>query len=156
MRWTFAPRVEIEIVDQKGDGEQALLVIRVDGGVAVRHFLGQEAHEAIVEAITQAGGKVNEVVGPLPDGSGFMTASFPLPKDHWIYEETGEPPMPFRRGTIDPGRDTMADEIRACAKYAIKASTMSGKDMDFDPDAMIQNLIVGMLGYWTPDGFRHT
>jgi hypothetical protein len=29
---------------------------------------------------------------------------------------------------------------------------MNGKDADFDPDALIQCLIVGFLGYYTPDG----
>ncbi len=31
-------------------------------------------------------------------------------------------------------------------------ATMKGKEQDFDPDALIQNLIVGMLGYHTPTG----
>lgn len=106
--------------------------------------------------IEGAGGAVHAVVGPLPDGSGFMTASFPLPKDHWIYEETGEPPMPFRMGTDNPIRREWMEKITESARYAIKASTMSGKEMDFDPDAMIQNLIVGMLGYWTVDGFSNS
>ena len=29
---------------------------------------------------------------------------------------------------------------------------MSGKDENFDPDAVVQNFIVGMLSYWTEDG----
>jgi hypothetical protein len=33
------------------------------------------------------------------------------------------------------------------AKYAIKAATDNGKDVDFDPDALIQNLLVGLFGY---------
>ena len=32
---------------------------------------------------------------------------------------------------------------------------MSGLDDDFDPDALVQNMVVGMLGYWTYDGFSH-
>ena len=90
----------------------------------------------------------------LPDGSAFSTAVGPLPADHWLTAAGNNvPPMPFRRGTLDPGRETMAAEIRACAQYAIRASTRNGREMDFDPDALVQNMIVGMLGYWTLDGY---
>ena len=41
--------------------------------------------------------------------------------------------------------------IREAARYAVKGATMNGEAMDFDPDAMVQNFIVGMLGYHTPD-----
>ena len=104
----------------------------------------------------------------LPDGSGFATASFPLPKDHWIYGagDYEPPPMVFRCGAkeeiiVKPPhvdglwvlkRDEMADKIRTAAKYAIRASTMKGREMDFDPDAMVKNLIVGLLGYRTDNG----
>ncbi len=96
--------------------------------------------------------------GALPDGSGFFTASMPLPKDHWLTAEGfNEPPMPFRIGQADApvlGRDrTMWKEcITAAARYAVRASTMNGKEEDFDPDAMVQNMVVGMIGYFTPDG----
>lgn len=88
----------------------------------------------------------------LPDGSGVMTGKFPLPKDHWIYEASGEPPMPMKRGVEDPVRKTMTEQVRAAAQYALQCATMSGGDMDFDPDAVIQNLIVGLFGYHTKDG----
>ena len=89
----------------------------------------------------------------LSDGSSFFMGSFPLPKDHWIYSPTGNPPMSWRVGTNSAKvRTRLEQNVRAAAKYAIKASTMSGKEMDFDPDAMIQNLIVGLLGYYTSDG----
>ena len=88
----------------------------------------------------------------LPDGSGFFVASLPLPKTHWIYTEgRNEPPMPMQVG-VGPKRAELADQIRAAAKFAIRASTMNGKEMDFDPDAMVQNMIIGLLGYWTEDG----
>lgn len=107
--------------------------------------------EKVVEMIEQCGGKVNEI-GALPDGSGFATASFPLPKDHWLTQPGHNiPPMPWRLG-IGPVRDQLAEKIQAVARYAIRASTMNGTEDDFDPDAMVQNFIVGMLGYWTSDG----
>jgi hypothetical protein len=37
-------------------------------------------------------------------------------------------------------------------KYAVRSATLKGTVMDFDPDALIQNLIVGFLGYYTKDG----
>lgn len=98
------------------------------------------------------GGKIEEVAR-LPDGSGFATMSFPLPKDHWLYAEGyNVPPMPFRVGTDHPRYRELNDKVRAAARYAVRAATMNGKEDDFDPDAMVQNFLVGMLGYHTPDG----
>lgn len=90
----------------------------------------------------------------LPDGSGCLTASFPLPKDHWLYESTGEPPALWRVGE-GALRSLWAEQITLAARYAVKASTMSGLDDDYDPDALVQNMIVGLLGYWTHDGRSH-
>lgn len=88
----------------------------------------------------------------LPDGSGFYTSSMPLPKDHWLAAEGFDnPPMPFRCGQ-SARREELKTKIRSAAKYAIRASTMNGKEEDFDPDAMVQNMIIGLLGYETPDG----
>ena len=89
----------------------------------------------------------------LPDGSGVALGSLPLPDDHWLYEEgVDEPPMPFRMGTSDPRRKEWEKKIRAAARYAVRAATMNGRESDFDPDALVQNMIIGMLGYHTPDG----
>lgn len=89
----------------------------------------------------------------LPDGSAFAAAEFPLPNDHWVYDEADTvPPMPFRMGTDDRRRCRFAELITAAARYAVRASTMKGKSNGFDPDAMVQNLVVGVLGYHTPDG----
>lgn len=81
----------------------------------------------------------------LPDGSSFFIASMPLPKDHWIYEPTGEPPAEFSSLNED-AKKVLAVLIEKAARYAIKGATMSGKEMDFDPDALIQNLKVGFFG----------
>jgi len=90
----------------------------------------------------------------LPDGSGATIVSFPLPQNHWLYtKKRNKPPMPMRIG-IGPERNELADGIREAAQYAIRASTMNGRDLEFDPDAMVQNMIVGLLGYWTKDGRR--
>jgi hypothetical protein len=93
----------------------------------------------------------------LPDGSAFGILSLPLPKDHWLYDVDADgcnfpPPMPLRMGTDNPRRHEFNEKIRAAARYAVKASTMNGKEADFDPDALVQNMIVGLLGYHTPNG----
>lgn len=108
----------------------------------------------IDQLVNEIGGKIEEAA-ILPDGSGFAVASFPLPKDHWLTanpDDFNVPPMPFRRGTLDPSREKWAEKIRAAARYAVRCATMNGKDDDFDPDALVQNMVVGMLGYWTADG----
>jgi hypothetical protein len=88
----------------------------------------------------------------LPDGSAFAVASFPLPKGHWLYAgHTNVPPMPWRIGEGGT-RSEMADKVRAAARYAVRSATLNGKDLGFDPDALVQNMVVGMLGYWTHDG----
>lgn len=52
-------------------------------------------------------------------------------------------------------RQQMAEAIRAAGRYAVKAATMNGTETDFDPDALVQNLVIGMLGYFTDDGLNH-
>jgi hypothetical protein len=135
----------------------------------------REAKHPVQEIADAVGGTIKEM-GRLPDGSGFAIMSMPLNKDHWIYQgdeqnswgPSNVPPMPFKMGAKDvirmwpyrlpiPGiktlnRQDMSDRIRAAGKYAIRCATMNGKEMDFDPDAMLQNLVVGFLGYWTADG----
>lgn len=103
--------------------------------------------------INLAGGTV-ESSGELPDGSGFMTASFPLRKDHWLYKDDGpeNPPMGMRTGYDHPRHKELTEKVTAAARYAIRAATRKGKDEDFDPDAMVQNMLVGLLGYHTSNG----
>lgn len=91
----------------------------------------------------------------LPDGSGFATGNFPLPKEHWSTinpHEFNIPPMSFRMGTKNPDRKKWETMLREAGKYAFRAATLNGKDLDLDPDALIQNLIVGFLGFHTDDG----
>lgn len=85
----------------------------------------------------------------LPDGSAFATASWPLPKDHWLYAPRGE---------WDNKRDEYAEcpepilnnshkqAVRAAIKYAVRGATMCGQEMDFDPDAMVQNAVYALCG----------
>lgn len=86
----------------------------------------------------------------LPDGSAFFVASFPLPKDHWLYAP--------QCAEWDSERDTSADTPRpildssqraaviAAIRYAIRGATMNGKEMDFDPDALALNAVYALCG----------
>lgn len=133
----------------------------------------EDVPSVLKEIADAGGGKVDFVSGPLSDGSGFATISFPLPENHWLYAKGyNVPPMPFRMGEKDisllttftterktapaparMSRHEMADKIREAGKYAVRCATINGTEMDFDPDAMLQNLVVGMIGYWTANGF---
>jgi hypothetical protein len=89
----------------------------------------------------------------LSDGSSFGTFSLPLPKDHWLTAEGyNVPPMPLRMGTDNPERRAMNKAVWEAAKYALRCATLNGKEPDFDPDALCQSMVVGLLGYHTANG----
>jgi len=91
----------------------------------------------------------------LPDGSGFFVASLPLPEGHWLYAPRCE--------AWDETRDTSADTphpilthanreaVIAAVRYALRGVTMCGKEMDFDPDALVQNAVYALCGPYTPE-----
>ncbi len=89
----------------------------------------------------------------LPDGSSFFTAEMPLPKDHWLYQKEyeGAPPMPLLMGKSHEIRKSFEIALRKAGKYALRVSTQYGQE-SLDPDAFLQNLIVGFLGYHTETG----
>jgi hypothetical protein len=85
----------------------------------------------------------------LPDGSACMTASLPLPKDHWIYAPRGE--WENERGEIAECPLPMLDStqrkaVANAARHAIRCATMCGQQQDFDPDALVQNLCRAIFG----------
>lgn len=90
----------------------------------------------------------------LPDGSAFAILEFPLPENHWLFEK-GEfevPPMTMRTGTDSPKRKELEKAIESAVKYALRVSIESPDEVGFDPDALVRNVVVGMLGYYTPNG----
>lgn len=110
-----------------------------------------EAKHPVQTLIEEAGGQVGEITR-LPDGSSYAVVSFELPSDHWLTAEGANvPPMPLRMAN-GPARQAMAEKVQTAARYAVRASTRNGAEEDFDPDAMVQNMVVGLLGYWTEDG----
>ena len=92
---------------------------------------------------------MNNEVTILPDGSAFSTASFPLPKDHWLYaprtewdskrDDYMETPQPILHRA-------QRDAVIAAARYAIRGATMCGQETDFDPDALALNFVYALCG----------
>jgi len=83
---------------------------------------------------------MNEITR-LPDGSAFTIVSLPLPENHWLTKEGyDDPPTP-----ILSGNPTLRDGVIAAAKYAIRGATARGSIKDFDPDALLQNLIYALF-----------
>ena len=84
----------------------------------------------------------------LPDGSAFAAASYPLPKDHWLYA-----PREYEPGAEEPKElphpiltHAFRAEVVAAVRYAIRGATMCGKEPDFDPDALVQNAVYALCG----------
>jgi hypothetical protein len=155
-----------EILHTPEPGSLLGQIAQSGGGTATVHNLVNEAGESV---------------------HGFATMSFPLRKDHWIYQkddtpagfQSNVPPMPFRMpaksavyfsldaedvgSLIKTGQQRLPavkldrrqfeHAIRAAGKYAVRCATINGSEMDFDPDALLQNLVIGFLGYWTETGF---
>ena len=85
----------------------------------------------------------------LPDGSAFGGLSLPLPKDHWLYapladwdserNKSAECPIPIL--THDS-----REAIVAAARFAIRGATQRGEIDDFDPDALVLNMVYALCG----------
>lgn len=82
----------------------------------------------------------------LPDGSGTMMASYPLPAEHWLYDKSENTrPAPYLEG--DP---SACAAVVAAARYAIRGATMCGALRDFDPDALVQNMVCALTRNGSP------
>lgn len=84
----------------------------------------------------------------LPDGSAFATASYPPPKDHWLYA-----PREYAPGAEEPLELPAAilthahrATVVAAIRYAVRGATMCGQEPDFDPDALVQNAVYALCG----------
>lgn len=97
--------------------------------------------------VTNTDGPATEL-SVLPDDSGCFTLSLPLADDHWLYQERDEPPMGLKDRFPENTQAEIEEHVKAAAKYAIKAATDNGRIEDFDPDALLLNLRVGLFGYY--------
>ena len=86
----------------------------------------------------------------LPDGSAFGCISLPLPKDHWIFKSSCHEWDSIRDTTADTPYPILTHQLEkyivTAARYAIRSATLNGKEMDFDPDALIQNFVYALCG----------
>lgn len=86
----------------------------------------------------------------LPDGSAFFTASMPLPKDHWLHAPRCEGWDNVRDTSIDTPQPILTHKQRSAVieavRYALRAATRQGTDMDFDPDSVVQNAVYALCG----------
>jgi hypothetical protein len=88
----------------------------------------------------------------LPDGSGFFTASFPLPNTHWLYAPSVEGWNEERGCSIELPEPILTHEQReaviTAVRYAVRGATMRGTLPDFDPDALVLNAVVALCGFY--------
>lgn len=89
----------------------------------------------------------------LPDESASAVVSLPLPSDHWLKAPGSEPPpMPMRVGTSQLElREQLREAVVSATRHAYRAASVRGT-ASVDPDALVQNMVVALLGYNTPDG----
>lgn len=82
-----------------------------------------------------------------------FTISIPYPADHWSKApRTDEPPMLLCMGANDPRRAQIEEAIKHATRYALKTAEHHGMRGDFDWDAVVQNVIIGTVGYYTETG----
>ena len=106
---------------------------------------------AIREALAEQPAEQQEPVTVLPDGSAFAVMSYPLPKDHWLYAD-----RQYNDGEYEPvelGKPVLTHELRdavvSAVRYAIRGATNCGKEVDFDPDALVKNAVYALCGPFT-------
>lgn len=115
----------------------------------------------ILEALNDPNRLVDGVV-TLPDNRGYHVLAKPVPSGHWLTYAVSEklvPPMPFRLGLYAADdRRVLADAIKQAGRYAIVRTLAEGNNpveqtsMEFDPDTLLDYLVVGLLGYATDTG----
>jgi hypothetical protein len=94
--------------------------------------------------------KLPKNMAKLPDGSGFFIGSFPLPKDHWLYAKGPEGWDNERDCALDQPQPILTraqrESVIKAIRYAIRGATRNGQEMDFDPDALVQNAVMALCG----------
>lgn len=76
--------------------------------------------------------------------------SMPLPRNHWIYEARPDERDEVRGCRVDVPHPVLdasyRQHVEVAARYAVRGATFCGKEMDFDPDALVRNVIVALCG----------
>ncbi len=86
----------------------------------------------------------------LPDGSCVSTASLPLPSDHWLYAPNTAGWDHERDCPLDTPLPVLGEihrvAVRNAVRWAVRGATVRGAEMDFDPDALVQNVVYALCG----------
>lgn len=74
-------------------------------------------------------------------------ASQLLPADHWLTQPGDNVlPAPVLKPTSDKKRAELVTAIREAGQYALRTVSENGRVSTFDPDALLQNLVLALLG----------
>lgn len=108
-----------------------------------------DAREALRAQAASVEPEQSDNVTILPDGSAFAVGSFPLPSDHWLYALRGEWDAErddFKETPNPILSNSHRDAVTAAVRYAVRGATMCGREMDFDPDALVLNACYALCG----------
>lgn len=96
-----------------------------------------------VDAIIEKQTEKTDRLSVTSDASGFTTASFSLPENHWLYQPNSEnKPVPILTHAL---RQQVIDAVR----FAVKNATSNGSSETFDPDALVQNAVLALCGTYS-------
>lgn len=87
---------------------------------------------------------ITDQLNRLPDGSGFFTGKMQLSKSHWLFNEKlygEEGPAHKIVFNDDRLRKEVEKRVTFAVKYSLQICTDYGRDMDFDPDAVVQAVL---------------
>lgn len=70
-----------------------------------------------------------------------------LADDHWLTQPGDNVlPAPVLKATTDKKRGELVTAIREAGMYALRTVSESGRVAAFDPDALLQNLVLALMG----------
>ena len=145
-KFTAPPELTARYVPQAGD----LLVTQEDGyqyvnprDVFERKYREIGMQDLMPGAITSA---------PAPDVSVDLhepteQARQLLADDHWLTQPGDNvPPAPVLKATSDKKRAELVTAIREAGMFALRTVSENGRTATFDPDALLQNLVLALVG----------
>jgi hypothetical protein len=151
-KFTAPPELTARYVPQAGD----LLVTQEDGYQYVnpRDVFERKYREII---------PLQDLVQSLGIGAGLPPSTTPdvsvdlhepteqarqlLADDHWLTQPGDNvPPAPVLKATSDKKRAELVTAIREAGMFALRTVSENGRVAAFDPDALLQNLALALLG----------
>jgi len=150
--WKLVPRKATpEMLKAMDECAQEGYDERLYAGMASSVYMAAWDASPVMGTLPEQPAQQQGPVTVLPDGSAFAVMSYPLPKDHWLYAD-----RQYNDGEYEPvelGKPVLTHELRdavvSAVRYAIRAATNCGKEVDFDPDALVQNAVYALCGPFT-------